>query len=141
MIAYERSSALRWLGRLVPATGLGARRFTSGSSPVVVPPFNQENQQPHAGDAAPQFHVCALSGRGCDSRVVAKLQLIAGLDVALGRIQQVHAKDRVVCAKPQMVRALFVSLSKNQLVCRRINRELLYLSVRQSYLGFLFGPA
>ena len=47
-----------------------------------------------------------LLGGGAHFGVFAQLQLVARLDVALGRVEQVDAKDRVVRSQAQPVNAL-----------------------------------
>jgi len=49
----------------------------------------------------------------------AQLHRFMRFDVALGGVQQVHAKDRVVGPEPQPVDALFERVAENEFVCVR----------------------
>src|ERR1039457_2398090 len=69
---------------------------SSYGPPMVVPPLGQQNEEPEHGDGPPHFHVRPLGRGSAHFGVFAQLQFIARLDVALGGIEQVHAKNRFI---------------------------------------------
>src|SRR2546427_12399092 len=82
--------------------------------PVVVPPFPHQDQEPQSGNRSPQFHVRPLHRGGSYLRVFAQLQFVPWLNVALGRVEQIHTKDHVVRTEAQSVSALLVRVAKNK---------------------------
>src|SRR5215471_11448316 len=72
-----------WTAMLLSAgERLGPPLEISGRSPMVEPPFEEEHGKRNGGDRTPQFHICALQGRGGDFGVFAHLQFVSWHDVA-----------------------------------------------------------
>ena len=92
---------------------------------MIVPPLNEQHEQPCPRNTPPQFHISSLDRGRRHFCIFAELQFITRFDVALRDIQKICAEQGVVCAEVNVVDALFEGLAINKFVGIRVELNVL----------------